>query len=294
MDSLSLWKREVDAFPVLTAEQEHKLVVRIAQGDQQAKKELIEAHLRLVSGIAKRYANNEEELKDFIQEGNIGLIRAAEKYAEKYQPGQHYRFSTSAVWRIRYSISRNMHDNKRTIRLPGYLKETIEQLKKVQRQLALHLEHEPSLQELSDGFNALPSPRMIMTPEKVVEILVWSEDVISLELLTENADGDTTTGSGELIENTEVCVPGSESHLSSIHSQIFVQSLLLKSGLNPQERKVIEMRYGLGDSGEAHTLEQCGRELGVSKEYVRQVEVRVLHKLRRAMEKETYTEKLAG
>ncbi len=289
MDSLALWKREVDAFPVLTAEQEHKLVVRIAQGDQQAKMELIEAHLRLVSGIAKRYANNEEELKDFIQEGNIGLIRAAEKYAEKYQPGQ-YRFSTSAVWRIRYSISRNMHDNKRTIRLPGYLKETIEQLKKVQRQLALHLEHEPSLQELSEGFNALPSPRMIMTPEKILEILVWSEDVISLELLTENADGDAT---GELIENTEVCVPGSERHLSSIHSQIFVQSLLLKSGLNPQERRVIEMRYGL-DDGEAHTLEQCGKELRVSREYVRQVEVRALRKLRRAMEKETYIEKLAG
>ncbi len=297
MDSISLWKQEIDAIPLLTADRESLLVVRIADGDPEAKRELIEAHLRLVIGIARRYANNEEELKDFIQEGNIGLIRAAEKYAAKYQPGLSYRFSTSATWWVRYHITRGMMNNKRPIRLPVYLEEAIDQLKKIQRRLVAQLKREPSSLEISNAFNALESTRTVMTPEKVVDILVWSEDVLSLNALAANAE-ENYGDSGDLLENTDTSDPGpgSEEHLTALHSQILVRTLLLKSRLKPQERRVIELRYGLED-GQPHTLEQCGKAIGgVSREYVRQLEVSALRKLRKAseIEPEAKPARLAG
>jgi len=290
-DPVRMYLKEIGKVPLLTARQEVDLAMKIEAGleavakleeaaeqgvtlDRQekrrlerlerigveAKKQLVEANLRLVVSIAKRYVGRGMLFLDLIQEGNLGLIRAVEKF--DYSKG--FKFSTYATWWIRQAITRAIADQARTIRIPVHMVETINKLIRIQRQLLQELGREPTPEEIGE--------KMEMTAERVREILKISQEPVSLETpIGEEEDSQL----GDFIEDGEAVVPPDAASFSMLQEQL---AKVLDS-LSERERKVIELRFGL-DDGHPRTLEEVGREFGVTRERIRQIESKTLCKLR--------------
>ena len=259
-DSVRMYLSEIGRVDLLTADEEIKLANRIAKGDPIAKQKLAEANLRLVVSIAKKYIGRGLSFLDLIQEGNIGLFRAV----EKFDPGRGFKFSTYATWWIRQAITRAIADQARTIRIPVHMVETINKLTHTQRQLLQELGREPTVDELAS--------EMDMDIKKVRHILKISQDIISLEAPV-GAEEDSKLG--DFIEDDDAISPADATNRKIIKENIHA----MLQYLSPREQKIIRMRFGL-DDGIGHTLEEVGREFGVTRERIRQIEAKILQKLR--------------
>ena len=259
-DSVRMYLSEIGRVELLTADEEIKLAKRIAKGDPVAKQKLAEANLRLVVSIAKKYIGRGLSFLDLIQEGNIGLFRAV----EKFDPKRGFKFSTYATWWIRQAITRAIADQARTIRIPVHMVETINKLTHTQRQLLQELGREPTVDELASEMN--------MDIKKVRHILKISQDIISLEAPV-GAEEDSKLG--DFIEDDEAISPSDATNRKIVKENI--RAML--QYLSPREQKIIRMRFGL-DDGIGHTLEEVGKEFGVTRERIRQIEAKILQKLR--------------
>lgn len=259
-DSIRLYLCEIGKVPLLTAKEEVDLARRIKKGDQTAKKQLAEANLRLVVSIAKKYIGRGLSFLDLIQEGNIGLFRAV----EKFDPDRGFKFSTYATWWIRQAITRAIADQARTIRIPVHMVETINKLTHAQRRLVQELGREPLVEELA--------AEMDMEEKKVRHILKISQDIVSLEAPVGTEEDSKL---GDFIEDDDA-----QSPLESTNRQLIKENIHeMLNYLSPRERKIIEMRFGLKD-GVGHTLEEVGHEFGVTRERIRQIEAKVLQKMK--------------
>ncbi len=259
-DPVRMYLKEIGKVPLLSAEEEIELAKRMELGDQEAKKRLAEANLRLVVSIAKRYVGRGMLFLDLIQEGNLGLIKAVEKF--DYRKG--YKFSTYATWWIRQAITRAIADQARTIRIPVHMVETINKLIRVSRQLLQELGREPSPEEIADEMN--------MPVERVREILKISQEPVSLETpIGEEEDSHL----GDFIQDDNVPVPADAAAFTLLKEQL-VEVL---GTLTEREQKVLRLRFGL-DDGRARTLEEVGKEFNVTRERIRQIEAKALRKLR--------------
>ena len=259
-DSVRMYLSEIGRVELLTADEEIKLAKRIAKGDPIAKQKLAEANLRLVVSIAKKYIGRGLSFLDLIQEGNIGLFRAV----EKFDPKRGFKFSTYATWWIRQAITRAIADQARTIRIPVHMVETINKLTHTQRQLLQELGREPTVDELASEMN--------MDIKKVRHILKISQDIISLEAPV-GAEEDSKLG--DFIEDDEAVSPSDATNRKIIKENIHA----MLQYLSPREQKILRMRFGL-DDGIGHTLEEVGKEFGVTRERIRQIEAKILQKLR--------------
>ena len=259
-DSVRMYLSEIGRVELLTADEEIRLAKRIEKGDPIAKQKLAEANLRLVVSIAKKYIGRGLSFLDLIQEGNIGLFRAV----EKFDPSRGFKFSTYATWWIRQAITRAIADQARTIRIPVHMVETINKLTHTQRQLLQELGREPTVDELAS--------EMDMDIKKVRHILKISQDIISLEAPV-GAEEDSKLG--DFIEDDEAISPSESTNRKVIKENIHA----MLQYLSPREQKIIRMRFGL-DDGIGHTLEEVGREFGVTRERIRQIEAKILQKLR--------------
>ena len=259
-DPVSMYLKEIGKVPLLSAEEEIELAKRMENGDQEAKKRLAEANLRLVVSIAKRYVGRGMLFLDLIQEGNLGLIKAVEKF--DYRKG--YKFSTYATWWIRQAITRAIADQARTIRIPVHMVETINKLIRVSRQLLQELGREPTPEEISE--------EMGMPVDRVREILKISQEPVSLETpIGEEEDSHL----GDFIQDDNVPVPAEAASFTLLREQL-VEVL---GTLTEREQKVLRLRFGL-DDGRARTLEEVGKEFNVTRERIRQIEAKALRKLR--------------
>ena len=259
-DSIRMYLCEIGKVDLLNAKQESELAKRIKKGDQSAKRQLAEANLRLVVSIAKKYIGRGLSFLDLIQEGNIGLFRAV----EKFDPDRWFKFSTYATWWIRQAITRAIADQARTIRIPVHMVETINKLTHTQRRLVQELGREPLIEELA--------AEMGMDIKKVRHILKISQDIVSLEAPV-GAEEDSKLG--DFIEDAESLSPSESTNRKLIRENI----MDMLQYLSARERKIIEMRFGLKD-GIPHTLEEVGKEFGVTRERIRQIEAKVLQKLK--------------
>ncbi len=259
-DPVRMYLKEIGKVPLLSAEEEIELAKKMEVGDQDAKKRLAEANLRLVVSIAKRYVGRGMLFLDLIQEGNLGLIKAVEKF--DYRKG--YKFSTYATWWIRQAITRAIADQARTIRIPVHMVETINKLIRVSRQLLQELGREPSPEEISEEMN--------MPVDRVREILKISQEPVSLETpIGEEEDSHL----GDFIQDDNVPVPSDAAAFTLLKEQL-VEVL---GTLTEREQKVLRLRFGL-DDGRARTLEEVGKEFNVTRERIRQIEAKALRKLR--------------
>ena len=259
-DPVRMYLKEIGKVSLLTADEEIELAKRMEQGDEEAKKRLAEANLRLVVSIAKRYVGRGMLFLDLIQEGNLGLIKAVEKF--DYRKG--YKFSTYATWWIRQAITRAIADQARTIRIPVHMVETINKLIRVSRQLLQELGREPTPEEIAEEMN--------MPVERVREILKISQEPVSLETpIGEEEDSHL----GDFIQDDNVPVPADAAAFTLLKEQL-VEVL---STLTEREQKVLRLRFGL-DDGRARTLEEVGKEFSVTRERIRQIEAKALRKLR--------------
>ncbi len=259
-DPVRMYLKEIGRVPLLTADDEVDLTKRIEEGDDDAKRRLAEANLRLVVSIAKRYVGRGMLFLDLIQEGNLGLIKAVEKF--DYRKG--YKFSTYATWWIRQAITRAIADQARTIRIPVHMVETINKLIRVQRHLLQELGREPTAEEIAD--------EMDVSVERVREILKVAQEPVSLETpIGEEEDSHL----GDFIEDEDAPAPAEAASYLLLREQI---SEVL-STLTPREQRVLELRFGL-DDGRARTLEEVGQVFGVTRERIRQIEAKALRKLR--------------
>ena len=259
-DPVRMYLKEIGKVNLLTAEQEIKLAQRMEEGDEEAKKKLAEANLRLVVSIAKRYVGRGMLFLDLIQEGNLGLIKAVEKF--DYRKG--YKFSTYATWWIRQAITRAIADQARTIRIPVHMVETINKLIRVSRQLLQELGREPTPEEIAE--------EMDMSVDRVREILKISQEPVSLETpIGEEEDSNL----GDFIQDDNVPVPADAAAFTLLKEQL-VEVL---GTLTEREQKVLRLRFGL-DDGRARTLEEVGQEFNVTRERIRQIEAKALRKLR--------------
>ena len=259
-DPVRMYLKEIGKVPLLSAEEEIELAKRMELGDQEAKKRLAEANLRLVVSIAKRYVGRGMLFLDLIQEGNLGLIKAVEKF--DYRKG--YKFSTYATWWIRQAITRAIADQARTIRIPVHMVETINKLIRVSRQLLQELGREPTPEEIAAEMN--------MPVERVREILKISQEPVSLETpIGEEEDSHP----GDFIQDDNVPVPADAAAFTLLKEQL--EEVL--GTLTEREQKVLTLRFGLED-GRARTLEEVGREFNVTRERIRQIEAKALRKLR--------------
>ena len=259
-DPVRMYLKEIGKVPLLSAEEEIELAKRMELGDQEAKKRLAEANLRLVVSIAKRYVGRGMLFLDLIQEGNLGLIKAVEKF--DYRKG--YKFSTYATWWIRQAITRAIADQARTIRIPVHMVETINKLIRVSRQLLQELGREPSPEEIAAEMN--------MPVERVREILKISQEPVSLETpIGEEEDSHL----GDFIQDDNVPVPADAAAFTLLKEQL--EEVL--GTLTEREQKVLTLRFGLED-GRARTLEEVGKEFNVTRERIRQIEAKALRKLR--------------
>ncbi len=259
-DSIRLYLCEIGRVALLTAKEEVDLARRIAKGDQSAKSKLAEANLRLVVSIAKKYIGRGLSFLDLIQEGNIGLFRAV----EKFDPNRRFKFSTYATWWIRQAITRAIADQARTIRIPVHMVETINKLTHAQRRLVQELGREPLVEELA--------AEMDMEVKKVRHILKISQDIVSLEAPVGTEEDSKL---GDFIEDDEALSPSESTNRQLLKENIHE----MLQYLSPRERKIIEMRFGLKD-GVGHTLEEVGQEFHVTRERIRQIEAKVLQKLK--------------
>jgi RNA polymerase primary sigma factor len=259
-DSIRLYLCEIGKVPLLKAKEEVDLAKRIKKGDQNAKKQLAEANLRLVVSIAKKYIGRGLSFLDLIQEGNIGLFRAV----EKFDPDRGFKFSTYATWWIRQAITRAIADQARTIRIPVHMVETINKLTHAQRRLVQELGREPLVEELA--------AEMDMDVKKVRHILKISQDIVSLEAPVGTEEDSKL---GDFIEDDDALSPSEATNRQLIKENIHE----MLQYLSPRERKIVEMRFGLKD-GVGHTLEEVGHEFGVTRERIRQIEAKVLQKMK--------------
>jgi RNA polymerase primary sigma factor len=259
-DPVRMYLKEIGKVPLLTAEEEIELAKRMEQGDEEAKKRLAEANLRLVVSIAKRYVGRGMLFLDLIQEGNLGLIKAVEKF--DYRKG--YKFSTYATWWIRQAITRAIADQARTIRIPVHMVETINKEIRVSRQLLQELGREPTPEEIAEEMN--------ISVDRVREILKISQEPVSLETpIGEEEDSHL----GDFIQDDNVPAPADAAANTMLKEQL--EEVL--GTLTEREQKVLRLRFGL-DDGRARTLEEVGKEFNVTRERIRQIEAKALRKLR--------------
>ena len=259
-DPVRMYLKEIGKVSLLTADEEIELAQMMEEGDEDAKKRLAEANLRLVVSIAKRYVGRGMLFLDLIQEGNLGLIKAVEKF--DYRKG--YKFSTYATWWIRQAITRAIADQARTIRIPVHMVETINKLIRVSRQLLQELGREPSPEEIAE--------EMDMSVDRVREILKISQEPVSLETpIGEEEDSHL----GDFIQDDNVPVPADAAAFTLLKEQL----IEVLGTLTEREQKVLRLRFGL-DDGRARTLEEVGKEFNVTRERIRQIEAKALRKLR--------------
>ena len=259
-DPVRMYLKEIGKVPLLTPEEEIDLAKRMEMGDESAKKRLAEANLRLVVSIAKRYVGRGMQFLDLIQEGNLGLIKAVEKY--DYSKG--FKFSTYATWWIRQAITRSIADQARTIRIPVHMVETINRLIRISRQLLQELGREPLPEELAK--------KLDMPVDRVREIMKISQDPVSLETpIGEEEDSHL----GDFIQDEHVQIPVDAATYTLLHEQL----MEVLDTLTDREQKVLRLRFGL-DDGRPRTLEEVGREFNVTRERIRQIEAKALRKLR--------------
>jgi len=269
-DSVRLYLREIGRVKMIKPDEEIELARRIAKGDEEAKKKLIQANLRLVISIAKKYVNRGLPFQDLIQEGNLGLIRAAEKFDHT----KGFKFSTYATWWIRQAISRGLADKSRTIRVPVHMVESINKMKKTSARLSQELGRKPTDTELASS--------MELPVTKVQEIIQADREPISMEM---PLNRDEETFLGDLIEDSESSRPD-----ANTEEQLMRQDLnRMLSQLTPRERDIMHLRYGLED-GRQRTLEEVGRLFNITRERVRQIEHKAFRKLRQP----AWSSKLSG
>lgn len=259
-DPVRMYLKEIGTVPLLTADEELELAKRKQDGDEYAKQRLIEANLRLVVSIAKRYTGRGMSFLDLVQEGNLGLIKGVEKF--DYTKG--FKLSTYATWWIRQSVTRALADQARTIRVPVHMVETINKMSKMQRKLTLELGYEPSVTELANALD--------MTEEKVMEIMQIAREPASLETPIGEEDDSNL---GDFVADSNVLTP--EGNVESVMLREHIDTLL--GDLKERERQVIVLRFGLED-GHPRTLEEVGKEFKVTRERIRQIEAKALRKLR--------------
>ena len=259
-DPVRMYLKEIGTVPLLTADEELLLAQRKADGDEAAKERLIEANLRLVVSIAKRYTGRGMSFLDLVQEGNLGLIKGVEKF--DYTKG--YKLSTYATWWIRQSVTRALADQARTIRVPVHMVETINKMSKMQRKLTLELGYEPSVTELAEALD--------MSEDKVMEIMQIAREPASLETPIGEEDDSNL---GDFVADNNVVTPAGT--VESVMLREHIDALL--GDLKERERQVIVLRFGLED-GHPRTLEEVGREFNVTRERIRQIEAKALRKLR--------------
>ncbi len=259
-DPVRMYLKEIGKVPLLDADRELLLAQKMSEGDARAKQELVEANLRLVVSIAKRYVGKGMFFLDLIQEGNLGLMKAVEKF--DYTKG--YKFSTYATWWIRQAITRAIADQARTIRIPVHMVETIHKVSRVSRQLLQERGHEASAEEIAEVIG--------MSPEKVREIMKIAQDPVSLETpIGEEEDSHL----GDFIEDSDSPAPADAASYALLREQL---SEVLHT-LTPREEHVLKLRFGL-DDGRTRTLEEVGKEFNITRERIRQIEAKALRKLR--------------
>ena len=260
-DSVRMYLKEIGRVPLLNGDEEVNLALRIQQGDQEAKQELAEANLRLVVSIAKRYVGRGMQFLDLIQEGNMGLMKAVEKFDHT----KGFKFSTYATWWIRQAITRAIADQARTIRIPVHMVETINKLVRIQRQLLQDLGREPTPEEIG--------AEMDLPTEKVREILKIAQEPVSLETPIGEEDDSHL---GDFIEDDNATSPAEHTTYTLLKEQL---DEVLEQ-LTDREEHVLRLRFGLDSNGDVHTLEQVGTKFGVTRERIRQIEAKALRKLR--------------
>ena len=259
-DSLRLYLREIARIPLLSAQNELLIARRVERGEREARNQLIEANLRLVVSIAKKYVGQGLPLEDLIGEGNIGLIRAV----TKFDPNKGFRFSTYATWWIKQAITRAILEGTRAVRLPVYIMEEVMRVKRMTRQLYQELGREPTTAQIGE--------RLGITADRVSELLVWAEKVFSLDApLSEEEENSLA----DIIEDHQAQGPADTTDRALLREE--VRKVL--NNLTLRERQVIELRFGLADDHD-HTLEEVGKKLKVTRERVRQIEERAIRKLR--------------
>ena len=273
-DPVRMYLKEIGKIPLLTPEREMYLAEQISLGNKQAKDELIEANLRLVVSIAKRHVGKGMYFLDLIQEGNLGLIKAVEKF--DYSKG--YKFSTYATWWIRQAITRAIADQARTIRIPVHMVETIHKVSRTTRQLLQELGREPTTAEIAEALD--------MTPDKVREIMKIAQDPVSLETpIGEEEDSHL----GDVVEDSDSPAPSDSASYSLLREQL----CNILHTLTPREEQVIKLRFGLED-GRPRTLEEVGKKFEITRERIRQIEAKALRKLRHPSRSKTLKDYLSN
>ncbi len=263
-DSVRLYLREIGKVSLLTAEEEQELAKKVIAGDKKAKDRMVEANMRLVVSIAKRYTGRGLDFLDLIQEGNTGLLRAV----EKFDPDKGFKFATYATWWIRQAITRAIADQARTIRIPVHMVETINKILRTSRKMTQELNREPTIEELAK--------EMDMEPEKVENALRIKQDIASLDQSVGRDGDDEDSVLGDFVEDEERVSPE-----DSAANQLLKEQLAsILATLSDREQKIIKLRFGIG-GGRPHTLEEVGAEFSVTRERIRQIEAKALSKLRK-------------
>ena len=263
-DSVRLYLREIGKIPLLSNEEEVDLAYRIVKGEKKAKDKMVEANMRLVVSIAKRYSGRGLDFLDLIQEGNTGLLRAV----EKFDPDKGFKFSTYATWWIRQTITRAIADQARTIRIPVHMVETINKVLRATRKLTNELNREPTVEEIAK--------EMGMEPEKIDYVMKIKQDIASLDATVGRDGDDEDSVLGDFIEDEGRVSPEDAAAAQMLKEQIAE----ILSSLSEREQKVVKLRFGIG-GGRPHTLEEVGAEFSVTRERIRQIEAKALSKLRK-------------
>lgn len=263
-DSVRMYLREIGKIPLLTPEEEADLAQRIVKGDKKAKDKMVEANMRLVVSIAKRYGGRGLDFLDLIQEGNTGLLRAV----EKFDPDKGFKFSTYATWWVRQAITRAIADQARTIRIPVHMVETINKVLRTTRKLTSELNREPTNEEIAKALD--------MEPDKIDYVMRIKQDIASLDASVGKEGDDEDSVLGDFVEDEE-----RDSPEESASNQILKEQLSeIIATLTDREQKIIRLRFGIG-GGRPHTLEEVGNEFDVTRERIRQIEAKALSKLRK-------------
>lgn len=263
-DSVRMYLREIGKIPLLTPEEEAELAQRIIKGDKKAKDKMVEANMRLVVSIAKRYGGRGLDFLDLIQEGNTGLLRAV----EKFDPDKGFKFSTYATWWVRQAITRAIADQARTIRIPVHMVETINKVLRTTRKLTSELNREPTNEEIAKALD--------MEPDKIDYVMRIKQDIASLDASVGKEGDDEDSVLGDFVEDE-----GRDSPEESASNQILKEQLSeIIATLTDREQKIIRLRFGIG-GGRPHTLEEVGNEFDVTRERIRQIEAKALSKLRK-------------